>query len=136
MDGSESSLQHTMNVLVIFGSLSGLKMNLSKTRMLWIGKKKFCKEKLDCGKSLNWDNSNFSLIGITFDLYLSNIPQINFGNAILKIKKTIGSWKKRCLTTLGKITVIKSLILSQLNHLLLSISLPGKTFVKPLVKTV
>ena len=47
MDGSESSLQHTMNVLFatyhecnVFGSLSGLQMNLSKTRMLWIGKKK------------------------------------------------------------------------------------------------
>ena len=40
MDGSESSLQYTLNVLEIFGSLSGLKMNLSKTRMLWIGKKK------------------------------------------------------------------------------------------------
>ena len=38
LDGSESSLQYTLNVLEIFGSLSGLKMNLSKTRMLWIGK--------------------------------------------------------------------------------------------------
>ena len=28
MDGSESSLQHTLNMLEIFGSLSGLKMNL------------------------------------------------------------------------------------------------------------
>ena len=28
MDGSESSLQHTLNILEIFGSLSGLKMNL------------------------------------------------------------------------------------------------------------
>ena len=30
MDGLESSLQHTLNVLEIFGSLLGLKMNLSK----------------------------------------------------------------------------------------------------------
>ena len=85
MDGSESSLQNTMNVLEVFGSLSGLKMNLSKTKVIWIGKKKFCKEKLDYGKSLNWDSSNFSLLGIIFDLNLSNIPQINYGNAILKI---------------------------------------------------
>ena len=33
--------------------------------------------------------------------------------------------EKRDLTPLGKITVIKSLILSQLNHLLMSILLPG-----------
>ena len=34
--------------------------------------------------------------------------------------------EKRSLTPLGKITVIKSLILSQLNHLFMSIPLPGK----------
>ena len=33
MDGSETSLQHTLNMFEIFGSLSGLKMNLSKNRM-------------------------------------------------------------------------------------------------------
>ena len=46
MDGSESSLQYTLNVLEIFGSLSGLKINLSKTRMLWIGKKNVVNRKL------------------------------------------------------------------------------------------
>ena len=34
--------KNTMNVLV-FGSLSGLKMNLSKTKVIWIGKKSFVK---------------------------------------------------------------------------------------------
>ena len=134
MDGSESSLQYTLNVLEIFGSLSGLKMNLSKTRMLWIGKKKGCKEKINCGRLLNWDSNNFSLLGITFDLNLSNIPLINYNNAIIKIENTIGSWKKRSLTPLGKITVIKSLILSQLNHLFMSIPLPGKGFCENLNK--
>ena len=134
MDGSESSLQNTMNVLEVFGSLSGLKLNLSKTKVIRIGKKMFCKEKLDCGKSLNWDSSNFSLLGITFDLNLSNISQINYGNTILKIEKTIGTLKKRYLTALGKITVIESLLLSQLKHLFMSIPLPGKDFCENLNK--
>ena len=43
MDGAESSLQNTMDVLQVLGSLSGLKMNLSKTRILWISKKSFVK---------------------------------------------------------------------------------------------
>ena len=69
-------------------------MNLSKTRMLWIGKKKYCKERIACGRSLNCDSSNFILLGITFDLNLSTIPQIIYGNAILKIDNAIGAWKK------------------------------------------
>ena len=123
LDGSESSLQYTLNVLEIFGSLSGLKMNL-KTRMLWIGKKKCFKEKINCGKFLNWDSNNFSLLGISFDLNLTNILLINYENAIVKIENTIASWKNKCLTPLRKITVIKSLILSQLNHFFMSIPLP------------
>ena len=82
-------MQYTLNVLEIFGSLSGLKMNLSETRMLWIGK-----EKINCGKLLNWDSKKFSLLGITFDLNLSNIPLINYENAIVKIGNTVASWKK------------------------------------------
>ena len=42
--------------------------------------------------------------------------------------------EKRSLTPLGKITVIKSLILSQLNHLFMSIPLPGKGFCENLNK--
>ena len=75
-------------------------MNLSKTKVIWIGKKKFCKEKLDCGKSLNWDSSNFSLLGITFDLNLSNIPQISYGNAILKIEKNHRNLEEKILNSI------------------------------------
>ena len=80
--------------------------------MFWIGKKKYCKARTACGKSLNWDSSNFTLLEITFHFNLSTILQINYGNALLKIDNTIGAWKKSCLTPLGKITLIKSLILS------------------------
>ena len=39
LDGSSSSLQATLNVLEIFGSLSGLKVNSEKTKLVWIGSK-------------------------------------------------------------------------------------------------
>ena len=52
MDGSESSLQQILNILEVFGSLSGLKMNMSKTKMVWIGQRKYSKEKLCCASAL------------------------------------------------------------------------------------
>ena len=40
MEGSEGSLQEIVNILEVFGTISGLKMNTSKTKMIWIGRKK------------------------------------------------------------------------------------------------
>ena len=128
MDGSENSVRKILNILEVFGSLSGLKINTSKTKMIWIGKKRHSKEKLKCASSLNWGTDCFNLLGINFDTKLENMPGLNYTEALVKVDKTISAWKKRYLTPIGKITVIKSLILSQLNHLFMSIPLPNKEF--------
>ena len=41
LDGSRDSLIATLNMLEIFGSLSGLKVNTDKTKIIWLGKKTF-----------------------------------------------------------------------------------------------
>ena len=128
MDGSESSLQQILNIFEVFGSLSGLKINMSKTKMVWIGKKKYSMEKLPCASSLNWSTNLFTLLGIDFDVNLQTIPAHNYSKALIKVNEVISAWKKRTLTPLGKITVIKSLILSQLNHLFMAIPLPNNNF--------
>ena len=62
------------------------------------------------------------------------MDEINYNLALIKVKKTIAFWKKRSLTPLGKITVIKTLILSKLNHLFTSIPLPQNQFCKKIEK--
>ena len=39
LDGSKESLIAALNVLEVFGSISGLQINTEKTRLIWIGKK-------------------------------------------------------------------------------------------------
>ena len=39
LDGTKSSLLTALNILEIFGSMSGLKINTDKTKLIWIGKK-------------------------------------------------------------------------------------------------
>ena len=46
LDGSCSSFDAALNILEIFGSISGLNVNKDKTKLVWIGKKKHCKDKL------------------------------------------------------------------------------------------
>ena len=44
LDGSESSLQEALNVLEVYGSYSGLKMNKEKSKLVWVGKTKTSKK--------------------------------------------------------------------------------------------
>ena len=79
-------------------------------------KKKFCNKK-PCANSLNWGTNLFTLLGIDIDVNLHNIPAHNYSKAHIIVNELFPAWKKRILTPLSKFTVVKSLILSQLNHL-------------------
>ena len=74
LDGTTSSLQATLNILEIFGSLSGLNVNCDKTKLIWIGSKKDSKEKLNVTSKLHWGDSQFTLLGLEISTNLSNIP--------------------------------------------------------------
>ena len=92
LDGSTESLQATLNVLETFGSISGLKMNTEKTKLIWIGSKKHCKEKLNVSSKLHWGDSDFNLPGIDFSIELTQMPELNYEKAILRAKQTLNSW--------------------------------------------
>ena len=78
LDGTTSLLQATLNTLEIFGTLSGLRMNTEKTQMVWIGKRKHCKEKLNVTKSLVWGKDTFSLLRINFSVDLDLVVNLNY----------------------------------------------------------
>ena len=113
LDGSQHSLQSALNTLEIYGNLSGLKMNKEKTKVIWIGRKKHSKDKINVTTDLDWGCTNFTLLGIEFSTNLSLIPERNYTKTLEKIKKLVKTWNKRYLTPLGKITVIKTNLISQ-----------------------
>ena len=59
-------------------------------------------------------------------MHLENIPELNFSRAMNKAKKVLNCLKSRFLTPIGRITVIKTMILSKFNHLFMSIVTPPK----------
>ena len=67
LDGSERSLLPALNTIEIFGTVSGLKMNKSKTKLIWIGRKKFSKEKINTSHNLEWGVTEFTFLGIHFN---------------------------------------------------------------------
>ena len=106
-------------------------MNKEKTKVIWIGRKKFSKDKLNVTIDLEWGCTNFTLLGIEFSTNLSIITERNYTKALEKIKKLVKTWSNRYLTPLGKITVIKTNLISQCVHLLSTIP-RSESFLKTL----
>ena len=78
LDGSHKSLQATLNILEMFGTFSGLRMNKEKTKLVWIGRKKHSRDKLNVIPSLIWGTTEFSLLGLTYTVHLDSIIEINY----------------------------------------------------------
>ena len=60
------------------------------------------------------------------------MENLNFKEKIDHVNKEITSWKKRNLTTLGKITVVKTLLLPKFTHLFTSLPKPSHETIKKL----
>ena len=72
------------------------------------------------------------MLGITFTADLQNLDDLNFQTKILAIEKEINQWSKRNLTPLGRITVVKTLLLPKLTHILISLPKPNDRLIKTL----
>ena len=129
LDGTAESLRNTLRVLKFYAEISGLKINIDKTKVVWIGSKRKSTEKICPEYNLNWDEK-FTLLGIHFSVDLNTILNLNYDVKIEAIKRILNNWSKRMLTPIGKITVIKSLAVSKITHLFLSLPNPEEKKVK------
>ena len=72
------------------------------------------------------------ILGISFMNKNNKTIKRNFGPKLAQIKKEIAQWRRRNLTPIGRITVIKSLLISKFVHLLTVLPNPSQTELKQL----
>ena len=112
----------------IFGRCSGCKINLAKTEAIWIGSKRGCQDFPLRNQGITWKISQFKSLGVNFSLNLGLIFDLNYKEKLKRMTQTINCWRMRGLSLIGKVCVIKSLVLPQLLFLfsVLSIKIPQK----------
>ena len=132
LDGSEQSFNEAVSVLIKFASMSGLEINFEKTQVVWIGRSKNCNIKYMRDKNFIWDPGTFQILGIKFSTDIDTICRINFEGKLTDIKRSLNIWRNRQLTPLGKITIMKTLIISKIVHLLICLPDPPGEFIKSL----
>ena len=117
LDGSEQSLLKCMNVVQRFSSFSGLNLNVSKSSLIWIGSKKNCGEKLCDNIPFLWnDGSSFEYLGIQFSLDINKMITVNYDKVLKSINNLVDNWSRRNLTVLGKVVVVKTILLSKITY--------------------
>ena len=111
---------------IIFSVFSGLVLNKGKTVAMWLGPWRHCSEQ---AFGLRW-RTTANCLGIEFSssCCASEVDE-NWNSKLCRMKNLLSSWSSRHLSLLGKITVLKSLVASQLPYCFGAL-IPPETFVK------
>ena len=132
LDGTEISLKYALLTLKFYAKISGLGVNMDKTSVIWIGSMRHSNRILCSEYDLNWVKDKFSLLGVTLSTDLQNIVEMNYNEKLQMLRSIFTSWSKRVLTPIGKLVVIKSLVIPKLNHLFIGLPNPSEEFIKTL----
>lgn len=134
LDGSKHSFDRAFKILNEFASISGLKVNIDKTNAVWIGGNKGRQKGLGDHINVNWagPQDSFRVLGIDFSTNLDTMVTMNYNRVLDSTRSLIDQWSKRNLTVLGRVTIVKSLILSKFTFLILSLPNPPPHFIKNL----
>ncbi len=132
LQGDLESFQALFNTLDQFALFSGCRMNMSKSEAIHIGSLKNTDNFHFQDSGLKWKSNTFKTLGINFSLNVNSLYELNFVPKLVQIEQTLNCWKHRNLSLIGKVTVIKSLLLPQLLYLfsVLCIHIPKSFFKK------
>ena len=134
IEGDKDSFDEVFHILDRFSRKSGLHLNFDKTEVVWLGSRRGCQVKYAPHLKLKWNPQEFKILGIWFTNDLKNCHILNFKEKYTEIKELMRTWLKRTITPLGRVAVLKSLILSKLVYLWILLPNPPDNYVQDLQK--
>lgn len=107
LDGTQNSLEGSLDILEKFGEVSGLRVNCEKkTEALSFGSKKGSNQILYSDKNLKWTDSKVRALGVWFCINLEESKRKNYEEKrVHKVEEILNNWGKNILTLIGKIAV-------------------------------
>lgn len=113
-------LREAMNVIDVFSSASGSKINKGKSQIKYLGK---WKERVDTPLGLSLCTGPMTILGISFGN--EDDVETNWEIRLGKVLTKLNIWKLRKLSLSGKVLVIKSDILPTLLHVAYVFPMPA-----------
>ena len=118
---NKSGIEESLREIKQFSVLAGPKLNMEKTVGIWLGPWKNNSENF---LGITWTKNAVRYLGIYIGHNEQEVNRLNWDKKISNLQLLLKSWKQRNLTLLGKVTVLKSLALSNfvLNGSVLAVS--------------
>ena len=79
---------------------------------------------------MSWNPNKFKLLGVWFTNNLEGMMELNLNDKFNEIKKPFNIWIKRSSTPIGRVVILKSLLLSKLIYLWIILPNPPDKFIK------
>ena len=105
------SVTQLLKLLEEFKTNCGLEINTSKTEALWLGSWRNCRE---TPYNFKWPKESVQALGVHFSYDEQYSNRLNFEEKIQNIEKVLNAWRRRNLTLIGRIKIVKSLGLSKI----------------------
>ena len=116
-----SQIDYAISLVEEFGQFAGLKLNFEKTKIILLGS---ARGSLNMHKNIECVENVKSLgvlVGYDTELCITK----NWTDKITRMEKILQQWRNRSLTIIGKIVIIKSLILPQISFSILHCVMPN-----------
>ena len=111
------SISNAIKTFNKFEKCSGLKLNMNKTEIIPIGilKNKNILLPIDL-KEIRIQHGPFKALGVWYSINNKETQDLNFDERLHTIKTLLNIWKSRKLSYKGRITIIRTLILPQVQY--------------------
>ena len=113
--GRKKNLRSCVSYITHFVSVSGLQCNIDKTVVVPIGANFDTNDILCPDLKLEWDNK-FTILGFEIDSKLEKLED-NYNRIHKNVDNLISKWQCYRLTIMGRVTITKSLLLSQYTYI-------------------
>ena len=134
LNGDKKSFESCINTLEFFSKKSGLFVNVEKSSAMWLGSMKNSPKKYMEHLGILWNPPKIKVLGVWLTNTLKEGTELNYREKYYEARRLMQIWLKRNITPLGRVAVLKSLILSKLIHLWILLPKPPDALVVDIQK--
>ncbi|XP_063818782.1 uncharacterized protein LOC135056932 [Pseudophryne corroboree] len=113
----QSSLPALYKIIEEYGSLSGYKINYSKSEAMLLHVPGDLRRSLQSSFDLRWQTNKIKYLGVYITSHYNSLYSENFPQILSKIKSDLTRWRTHIISWLGRIIALKMTVMPQLLYL-------------------